>query len=138
MESIRSVRFSWIGYGWLLAFAVTSFLVIVLEMLGVVAEDSPAESLWVAAVILISFSAGGFFVGTRVKEAPVLHGLGVGLFTIVAWVLINLFLGEPTGTSTWRSLEPNTLAGLLVLQAVAAIVGARNGVRWVRGAPRGR
>ena len=138
MESIRSVRFSWIGLGWLLAFSVTSFLVIVLELLGVGGEGSPAESIWVAGVILISFSVGGFLVGLRVREAPVLHGIGIGLFTIVAWVLINIFLGEPTGTSTWRSLEPNVLGGLLVLQAVAAIVGARTGVRWVRSAPRPR
>ncbi len=137
-ESIRSVRPSWIGFGWFLAVSVGSFLLVVLDLIGLVGDDVQGESLWVAVAILISFSITGFFVGTRVNAAPVLHGLGMGLFSLVAWVLINLFLGEPTGVTTWRALEPNVLAGLLVLQAVAAIVGTRLGVRWARSSPRAR
>jgi len=131
-ESIRSVRLSWIAFGWFLAAGLTSLILIALEAFGVTGVGAAAESLWVAIALVIGFSTTGFFVGTRVVAAPVMHGIAIGLFSLVVWVAINLFIGEAVGETTWRFLDPRTLSGLLVLQAVAAIVGTRLGVRWMR------
>jgi hypothetical protein len=131
-ESLRSVRWSWIGFGWFIAVALTSLVLLALEAFGIIAVGAPGEALWVAIALVVGFLAVGLFVGTRVAAAPFLHGVGMGLFSLVAWFLVNLLVGEPMGQATWRSLEPLTLVGLLVLQTVAAVVGTRMGVRWVR------
>jgi hypothetical protein len=90
------------------------------------------ETLWVAFSLVVGFLVVGAFVGSRVAAAPLLHGLGMGLFSLLAWLLVNLFVGEPLGQTTWRSLNISTFAGLLALQVVSAGVGTRIGVRWVR------
>lgn len=134
-EHLRNIQPSWVAFGWFLAAAITSLLLLALAGFGLAEPDSPGETLWVAAALLVGFFGAGFIVGTRAAAAPVLHGVAIGLFSIVAWFLINVFFGEPMGQTTWRSLEPEILTGLLVLQGVAAVVGARIGVRWTRTPP---
>lgn len=131
-ESLRSIRPSWIAFGWFIAISLTSLILLAMEVVGLVGIDPRGESLWVALALLIGFFISGFFTGTRVAAAPVLHGLGIGFFSFLAWILVNLFLGEPTGGTTWRSLPVETVLGLLLLQAVAAVVGTRLAVRWKR------
>ena len=48
----------------------------------------------------------------QASERDILHGIALGLFSLVAWFVINLVLGEPTGATTWRSLELGTLLGI--------------------------
>jgi hypothetical protein len=134
-ESIRSVRWSWVGFGWFLAAAVTSLILLALEAFSLIRPDTAAETLWVALALLTGFFLAGLLVGTRVAAAPLLHGLGMGACSIAVWLAINLLVGEPAGETTWRSLDAAALAGLLLLQAVAAVVGTRIGVRWVRSRP---
>ncbi|MEX2583001.1 MAG: hypothetical protein WD766_06995 [Gemmatimonadota bacterium] len=134
-EHIRNVNPSWIAFGWFIAAAVTALILLALASLGLVGEDPPGETLWVASALLVGFFTTGFFVGTRVAAAPILHGLGIGLFSIVAWLLINISVGGLVGETTWRSLDAITLGALLLLQTVAAVVGARMGVRWLRTPP---
>ena len=56
----------------------------------------------------------------------------MGLLSLLVWLAVNLFLGEPTDAAAWDGLGTAPLALLLVLQTVAAVVGARMGVRWAR------
>jgi len=132
VESIRSVRPSWVAFGWFVAAAITSLVLLAMDAFGMMTGEERTESLWVAVALVVGFTLSGFLVGTRVVAAPVLHGVAIGVFSLVAWVAINLFVGEPTGETTWRDLDARTLGGLLVLQAVAAVVGTRLGVRWRR------
>lgn len=134
-EHLRNLSPSWVAFGWFIAVAIVSLLLLALDSFGITAPDAPGETVWVAGSMLVGFFAAGYFVGTRVAAAPVLHGFAMGVFSLLAWVLLNLFLGEPAGGTSWRSLEPGTLIGLLAIQAVAAIVGARMGVRWTRTPP---
>jgi hypothetical protein len=131
-ESIRSVRPSWVAFGWFVAVAITSLVLLAMDAFGMMGGDEQTESLWVAVSLVVGFTGAGFLVGTRVVAAPVLHGVAIGMFSVLAWVAINLFVGEPTGEAAWRDLDARTLSGLLVLQAVAAVVGTRLGVRWRR------
>jgi hypothetical protein len=130
-ESLRSVRWNWVGFGWFIAVSLTSLLLLALGAAGLV-TGGPAESIWVSAALLLGFLCAGLFIGTRVAAAPTLHGVAIGLCSLVAWFLVNLFAGEPLEASTWGSTEPTQLAGLLAVQAAAAVVGARAGVRWMR------
>jgi hypothetical protein len=56
----------------------------------------------------------------------------MALVSVVVWLALNLLLGEPTGVTAWDTLPVGTALILLVLQAVAAVLGARAGVRWTR------
>ena len=131
-ESLRSMRWSWVGFGWFIAVCLTSAILLALEAFGLIAEGAPGETLWVAVALATGFLATGIFIGTRVAAAPVLHGAAMGVASLIAWFLVNLLLGEPLDASAWGSLDPMALGAMLVLQAASAVVGTRAGVRWVR------
>jgi hypothetical protein len=131
-ESLRSVRWSWIGFGWFIAAGIVSLILLALAAFDIIGGEADGETVWIALAMVVGFYISGFFVGTRVVAAPVIHGVGMGLFSLLAWVAINLFVGTPMGETTWRSTDVATLGGLLLLQLVAAIVGTRMGVRWMR------
>jgi putative membrane protein (TIGR04086 family) len=128
------VRPSWIAFGWFIAAAVTALVLLVLYALGL-ADDQQATAdgdMWAGLAMVIGFFTGGFFAGARVGAAPALHGVGIGVFSLVVWLLANLFFGEVAALSPWTALPLAATAMLLALQTVAAIVGARAGIRWTR------
>jgi hypothetical protein len=120
---------TWIAFGWFIAAALTSLFIIALEALGVVGNNAADEATWAALALFAGFLIAGYFVGARVARAPVIYGIAMGLFSVVAWLALNLVLGEPTGSTSWRSLDVGTTIGLLLLQAIAAVVGVWLGVR---------
>ena len=132
-ESFRSLRWDWLGFGWFLSVALTSFILLTMTAAGLVAwDDAPTEGLWMSIALVAGFFVVGFFVGTRVVAAPVLHAIGMGLLSLIVWLALNLLFCEPLGATTWGSVEPVRLVGLLILQIAAAAVGTRMGVRWMR------
>src|SRR5690606_14828161 len=123
-------RPGWIAFGWFIAVSLTALVLLALAAARLVEADTPVEGVWVSLSNVFGFALAGFLVGTRVNAAPTLHGIGIGLFSLVAWAGLNLFLGEPTGLTAWDTLDAGVVVALLLLQMVAAIVGARMGVRW--------
>lgn len=131
-ESIRSVRPGWIGFGWFLAAALTSLLLFVMIVLDLMQPQAPTEGIGVAIALLVGFFMAGFFVGTRVNAAPILHGLGMGLLSVVVWFGLNLVADEGVGGAAWDAIPVGAALSLLALQAAAAVVGTRAGVRFAR------
>ena len=131
-ESVRSVRPGWVGFGWFIAIAMTSVVLLLLTVLGLLRPEAPTEGIGVAVALMVGFGISGFFVGTRVNAAPILHGVGMGMLSLVAWLVLNLFVGEPTGATAWNVIPASVAAGLLAMQTAAAVVGARAGVRFAR------
>ncbi|CAN5662685.1 hypothetical protein BH23GEM6_BH23GEM6_26540 [soil metagenome] len=131
-ESFTRLRPSWIAFGWFIAAAVTSLILLGLIGLGLISDDPQAEGTWVAVAVLIGFAVAGFFVGVRAGISPILHGVGMGLFSLIVFTLVNLLAGEPVGQTAWREISTTTALWLILLQTVAAIVGTRAGVRWRR------
>lgn len=129
-ESVRSVRPGWIGFGWFVGAALTSLIVFVLTVLGLIRSEAPTEGMGVALSLLIGFVVAGFWVGTRVNAAPILHGVGMGLLSVVVWLGLNLFAGS-MGTG-WDAVPAMVAVSMLALQTAASIVGARAGVRFAR------
>ncbi len=129
-DLLRNVRPTWIAFGWFIAAAVTSLVLLALIAFEFVPEQDAGEDIWTAFAFLVGFFTGGFLVGARVGTAPVLHGVAIGLFSLLVWFAVNLFLGEPTGQTAWRSLPLSTTTMLIVLQTASAAIGARTGVRW--------
>lgn len=128
-ERLTHVRPSWVAFGWFIAAAMSALVLLALVALGVLGAASEGD-VWVAVALLIGFITGGFFAGARVGRAPILHGLGIGLFSLLIWLLANLLLPGPRA---WHALPLTVAAGLLLLQTAAAVVGARMGRRWTRG-----
>lgn len=134
-ESYRSIRWEWVGFGWFIAAAVTSFFLLVFSVLGLVEEGAAGEAIWMAVALALGFFLVGFWVGTRVVAAPIFHAAGFGLISVVFWALANLLFGAPLGDTTWNALRLPDVGTFLILQVVAAAVGARIGVRRMRRVP---
>lgn len=130
--NLSAVRPSWIAFGWFIAACITGLGLLTLISLGIADGESMGGDPWVAAALTVGFLLGGFFVGVRVGGEALVHGLGMGLFSLLVWVGVNLFLGEPTDQTAWSDMGVATVAMLLLLQAVAAVVGVRMGVRWAQ------
>ena len=131
-ESARSLRPGWIGFGWFIAAALTSVLLFGMTALQMIRPEAPTEGMGVSVALMTGFFVAGFFVGTRVNAAPVLHGLGIGLFSVLVWLGLNLVVGEGLGGAAWDSIPGGVAAALLTLQTAAAMVGTRAGVRFAR------
>jgi hypothetical protein len=130
-ETVSNVRPSWVAFGWFIGAAVTSLLILALIAVGVLVPDTTqGEGVWLALTFLVGYMVAGYFVGARTLAAPVLHGIAIGLFSLVVWLLVNLVPGEATGWTAWRALPMAQAVALIGLQTVAAIVGARIAIRW--------
>lgn len=130
-EHLSNVRPSWIAFGWFVCAAFTALVLFGLLALRLVPWDGTGGSGWVLLAFALGFFAGGYLTGARVGGAPILHAVGIGLFSVLAWLLANLF-GEALGLSGWQGLGPVVTAGLLLLQIAAAAAGARLGSRASR------
>jgi len=130
-ESVRSLRPAWIGFGWFIAVALTSLLVFVLTVVDFIQPEAPTEGMGVAVALMVGFLVAGFFVGTRVNAAPILHSLAMGLLSVVVWLGLNLFVGEDAGDAM-DTFSGGVAGSLLALQIASTIVGARAGVRFAR------
>ncbi|MBV9773896.1 MAG: hypothetical protein JO040_08095 [Gemmatimonadetes bacterium] len=122
-EHLQNVRPSWVAFGWFVAAAVTGLVLLALAAVGIVHPAAETGGAWVFLAVLVGFLAGGWVVGWRTGSAPILHGVGIGLFSLVIWLLANLLAGALHLTD-WTALSPTVAAGVLLLQIVAAAAGA--------------
>lgn len=124
-------RWVWIVFGWGAAVAVTALAIFGLSVLNLLADTAAESSGWLIAAIAVGFAAGGFIAGMRTGDAPFVTGLGIGLFSVVVWLLANLLSSTLAGLAEWAALPLDTTLALLFVQAAAAMVGARLAARWL-------
>ena len=121
-EHLSNVSFASILIGWFIAVAVASLLLFLFTAAGWMPDD--ADSALAIVAVAIGFFAGGYLTGTRDIEAPILHGVGIGLMTLVAWFVVNALATFFVDRTSYSGISPTATAGLLLLQMVAAIAGA--------------
>lgn len=131
-ESFRSLRWDWIAFGWFMAVALASVILLAFNAFGMLDGDPGEESFSVAVSLTLGFLVMGFFLGTRVLAAPVLHGVTMALISVIAWLAANFLAGAIVGRITWWPIDPTTILALFLLQAIAAVLGTRIGVRRAR------
>ncbi len=137
-EHLQNVRTAGVLFGWFVSVAVVSLLALLLAATGLVhPEASTGGVLWGVAAIAVGFGVGGWFIGARLGVAPILHGVAMGIVSILVWFVANLLAGETVAHSAWVGGSESYYAGLLLLQIVAAAVGARIGSRRQRSATLG-
>lgn len=130
-EHLRNVQFSWVAFGWFVALAVTSGLVMVMSAAGLLYHTGFAEMVGVVGVVAVGWGVGGFITGYKTAGAPILHGAAMAGFTFVVWFLLNLTLGGlTTGASAWELIPVRTAAMALLVQGGASIVGCWLGYRY--------
>ncbi len=129
-EHLTNVQLSWVAFGWFVAFAVTSSLLLLMVASGLMTTSVTGEAVGVGAAVTVGWAVGGFITGLRTAAAPILHGAAMALFTFVAWFVVNLVLGGlTTGVAAWEGLSPRVAAFALLVQGAAAILGCWLGYR---------
>ncbi len=131
-EHLQNVKPSWIAFGWFLGAAVFALLFFAMIATGLISRDAEGGGLFILLAMFLGFMVGGYFTGWRVGAAPILHAVGIGLFTVVVWFVANLLSGEPLDAGSWNDVSPEFAAGVVLLQIFAAAMGARIGSRKAR------
>jgi hypothetical protein len=126
-EHLQNVRPLTVVAAWLVAIAVTSLIMLALVGLNLIEADSPSTRAAMAAVAL-GFIAGGIFAGVRAAQAPILHGVAIGMFSLVAWFVLGLLTQSLLQGSVWDIGRDLTITAVIV-QIIASIIGARLGYR---------
>ncbi len=128
-EHLQNVHFGWVVAGWLIAAAATSLVLIILAGTGILGPEG-LGAFWSIIAVALGFWIGGLFTGFRSIDAPILHGVSIGVFSLVAWFLLNVaVVFILRGGAEWQALPPALSATLLLLQMVAAVAGAWSGHR---------
>lgn len=129
LQNVHPVR---VLAGWLVSVAVTAVVVFVLIAGGMMGVEPGHDAAWAVGSVALGFLVGGWFTGYRTVEAPILHGIAMGVTSLVVWVLVNLVVALGFGWSEWTGLSPNaTIVVLLVLMA-AAVAGCVFGTQRAR------
>ncbi len=129
-EHLQNVAFVRVIVGWLVAAAVTSGLTLGFIGTGFMG-DTPASGVsGVLLAVLVGFWVGGFFTGVRATEAPILHGVAIGLTSVVVWAVANALAGLTVGGAAWTGLSASATVFVILEQIVAAVFGAWMGYRW--------
>lgn len=137
-EHLQNVRPAGVLFGWFVSVAVVSLLALVLAATGLVhPESGSGGGLWGVLAIAAGFFAGGWLVGSRLGVAPILHGVAMGIVSVLVWFLANLLAGETVADSALTTGSEAYYTGLLLLQIVAAALGARIASRSKRRATLG-
>jgi hypothetical protein len=117
--------------------AIVSLLALVLAATGIVDTEASTGGVWGVLAIAVGFGIGGWLLGARAGVAPILHGVAMGIVSLLLWFLANLIAGQALDAAEWLRGSEAYYAGLLITQIAAAIVGARIGSRSRRaGTPR--
>ncbi|HUF49681.1 MAG TPA: hypothetical protein VMN60_02535 [Longimicrobiales bacterium] len=135
-EHLQNVTVGRVVAGWLVAVAVTSLVALALISFGLMHEDAAGSTWWSLVAVALGFLAGGFFAGARAIQAPILHAVGMGLVSLVAWAVLNTLAALFFRDWSWSSLTPQLTIALLLAQLAAAMVGALFGYNMaLRGQP---
>jgi hypothetical protein len=126
-EHLQNIRPGWIMAGWLVAIGVTSVVIFGLVLLGVTGDAGPRDTAWALMAVAAGFMAGGWFTGYSTLEAPILHGVAIGLMSLVVWVGLNLVMIVAFRDAEWEVLGASATLAIILAQILAAVIGCRIG-----------
>ena len=129
LQNVHPVR---ILGGWLVSVAITALVVFGFIVLGLMGQAAARDAAWAVAAVAVGFLVGGWSTGLRTLEAPILHGIGLGLTSLVVWVLLNLLVAIPFGMGEWTGLSPTATLLVLLTQISAAVAGCWIGTSGAR------
>ncbi len=136
-EHLQNVRLTLVVAGWLIAVAVGSLVALTLASASSAPDGELATGpTGTILTVAVGFFAGGFFAGFRALHAPILHGVAMGVASLVAWFALNLLARGASPSVEWEGLTPTLAAFVLLAQMAFAVAGAWTGYRVaLRGQP---
>ena len=129
LQNVQPIR---VLAGWLVAVAATSLVVFGFIVLGLMGDEAARDAGWAVLAVAAGFLVGGWFTGFRTLEAPILHGVAMGLTSLVVWALLNLVVSAAFGEAEWTGLTPAATVVVVLTQVIAAVAGCWLGVRRAR------
>jgi hypothetical protein len=129
LQNVRPVR---VLAGWLVAIAVVSIVVFGFILVGLMGESGPADTVWTMTAVAAGFMVGGWFIGYGTLEAPILHGIALGLTSLLAWVVVNAVVVVGFRGVEWEGLTATAALSVILTQMIAGVVGCWVGVRGAR------
>lgn len=133
-EHLTNLHLGWVAGGWVLAAVVTGGAYVGLVGTGLIPAGDGAV-LGLIPAMAAGFFAGGFVVGMRWCDAPILHGAAITLVSILVWFAGTAAL--PGEVAVLEGSAP-TVLGLVILQLCASVAGASTGRRATLGGDLGR
>lgn len=133
-EHLANVRPARVAMGWFMGAALFSLLFFGLVSTGVLNGVSGGGG-WLLLAMFVGYGAAGWMVGRQAGAAPILHAIFIGLFSIPVWLAANL-LGSVFNVSTLNEVSAVLVLSAVLLQVVAAALGALVGSRAARAATR--
>lgn len=136
-EHLQNVSLVQVIAGWMVAAAIASLVALALLGGGVIQDDMTAANTWWSMVAVgAGFFVGGMFTGFRALQAPLLHAFGIGLTSVVVWVVLNGLAALAFPVWNWPTVSPQFAVGVVLLQFVTAGLGSLVGYNIaVRGRP---
>lgn len=135
-EHLNNVGIVRVVVGWLIAVAIASLLLLAVIGFGITSPDASTAGWAGFVALLLGFGAGGFAVGFRALRAPILHGVAIGLTSLLAASLFAAINSIITPGTQWTDLRPSAVVLLVFAQFAAAVVGALLGYNVaIRGRP---
>lgn len=128
LQNVHPVR---VLGGWLVSVAASSVVVFGFIVLGLM-QGTPADSVWAVVAVGVGFLVGGLSTGYRTLEAPILHGVALGLTSLVAWAVLNLVVVAALGVPEWSGLGTTAALAVLLTQIAAAVLGCWLGTAQAR------
>jgi hypothetical protein len=129
-EHLNNLRIAQLLIGWFIAVATTSLLIFVLIATGLLDAENNSGGNWIAAAFAIGFYAGGVYVGYFTGLAPILHGIAIGLMSLLVWVVINAIVSMLWPDFGWTALSGPVTLNVILVQVIGAVLGARLGYRY--------
>ncbi len=130
LQNVHPVR---VLGGWLVAVAATSVVVFGFIVLGFMdGSGGQADTVGAVVAVGIGFLVGGLFTGYRTVEAPILHGVGLGITSLVIWAVLNLLVAATLGSGEWSGLGTTAALAVLLTQIIAAVIGCWLGTAQAR------
>lgn len=113
----------------MISVGVASAIMFALLALNLIDPDSANATRAAIGAIAVGFFTGGLVVGIRVGAAPILHGVFIGVLSLLVWFVINVIAAAAFPSFGWQALTPNLAVAIVLIQIASAVVGARSGYR---------
>lgn len=128
-EHLNNVRIGQLFIGWFIAVSTASLLIFVLIATGLLDAEANTGGNWIAAAMAIGFAVGGAYVGLMIAVAPIIHGILLGIVSLVVWALLNAAVSALSPDFQWTALTGPLTLNVILVQIVSAVLGARFGYR---------
>ena len=128
-EHLQRVRVGLVALAWFIGACVASAIVMVAIAFNLVEENSTLAARVEMSAVAVGALVAGMYAGLRAREAPILHGIFLALFSMVVWFVFNVLSSVLFPSAGWSALTPNFTVALMLVQIGAAVLGARWGYR---------